>query len=183
MDRRRDGARHSGGSHEGKTEALMRISILGMDYRSVVVAGCLSFRGHRVIGFDPSPRRADWLNRHGEHAAEAGLDALLEQGWQAGLLSGTTDLCAAVRETEVSFLDGSGEAWPAADTEVRCRGFGEALRDKREDHRLLVRSNQPREKVIARLLPILESSSGKRLGRGFQLEVSQDYLGERNAGQ
>ncbi|MFC3609650.1 hypothetical protein [Stutzerimonas tarimensis] len=157
----------------------MRISILGMDYRSAIFAGCLSHRGHRVIGIDTGSYRADWLDCFGECSPEPGLEVLLEHGRQTGLLSRTTDLLTAVRETELTFMDGAAEdggEQDATNMERLYRRIGEALRAKEGMHRLLVRSNRSRERILATLLPILEKSSGKRLGQGFQLEVSADYL-------
>lgn len=120
------------------------------------------------------PSRADWLDCSGECLPEPGLEVLLEQGRQTGLLSMTTDLLTAVQETELTFMEGGEQ--DACDREDLYQRMGEALRAKDGTHRLLVRSNRSRERILATLLPILESSSGKRLGKGFQLEVSADYL-------
>lgn len=160
----------------------MRISILGVDYRSAIFAGCLTFRGHRVIGFDSRQSRADWLNPSCGEALESGLAALLEQGWRHGLLSGTTDLAAAIRSTEITFLDGTREAEQGfCPMESLSHQVAEAIRDKREPHALLIRSSRSKEQVLAVILPILETVSGKRYGRDLQVEVRADYLDQHEA--
>ncbi|TLX64681.1 hypothetical protein DN820_04460 [Stutzerimonas nosocomialis] len=160
-------------------EGVMRISIMGLDYRAAVYAGCLSARGHWVVGVDHRQNRADLLNRGPEPGMEAGLGALFEHGREAGLVSGTTDVQAAVLATELTLIcevavddqDGQGEGA----MEAVCREVGEVLRDKAARHRLLLRSSDQPRRVLARLLPILEASSGKQAGTDFDIDVSADY--------
>ncbi|MDU5677660.1 MAG: nucleotide sugar dehydrogenase, partial [Pseudomonas aeruginosa] len=69
----------------------MRISIFGLGYVGAVCAGCLSARGHEVIGVDVSSTKIDLINQGKSPIVEPGLEALLQQGRQTGRLSGTTD--------------------------------------------------------------------------------------------
>ncbi len=41
----------------------MRISIFGLGYVGAVCAGCLSSRGHEVIGVDISAAKIDLINK------------------------------------------------------------------------------------------------------------------------
>ena len=55
----------------------MRISIFGLGYVGAVCAGCLSARGHEVIGVDVSSTKIDLINQGKSHIVEPGLEALL----------------------------------------------------------------------------------------------------------
>lgn len=82
----------------------MRISIFGLGYVGAVCAGCLSARGHEVIGVDVSSTKIDLINQGKSPIVEPGLEALLQQGRQTGRLSGTTDFKKAVLDSDVSFI-------------------------------------------------------------------------------
>ena len=82
----------------------MRISIFGLGYVGAVCAGCLSARGHEVVGVDVSRTKIDLINHGKSPIVEPGLEELLQQGLKSGRLRGTTDVSAAVQETQVSFI-------------------------------------------------------------------------------
>ena len=70
----------------------MRISIFGLGYVGAVCAGCLSARGHEVIGVDISANKIDLINNGKSPIVEPGLEELLQQGLRQGRLRGTTDV-------------------------------------------------------------------------------------------
>lgn len=164
----------------------MHISILGTDYKGVICAGCLAMRGHRVICVDRTGRSLEASCRIG-YAEAPGLDVLIEQGIGMGLLSGTTDLCSAVRETDLTFLcDGDEEQCGTrmfGGLEAVSWLVGKALRDKDGPHALVLHSRGRPERVLDIVLPILERSSGKRARRDFQVEVDHHYLSADSAMQ
>ena len=82
----------------------MRISIFGLGYVGAVCAGCLSARGHEVIGVDVSQTKIDLINQGKSPIVEPGLAELLEAGVNSSLLRGTTDVAAAVLASELSFI-------------------------------------------------------------------------------
>jgi UDP-N-acetyl-D-mannosaminuronate dehydrogenase len=69
----------------------MRISIFGLGYVGAVCAGCLSARGHDVVGVDISAHKIDLINSGKSPIVEPGLEVLLQQGLNSGHLRGTTD--------------------------------------------------------------------------------------------
>ncbi|MGV2834160.1 GDP-mannose dehydrogenase, partial [Pseudomonas shirazensis] len=75
----------------------MRISIFGLGYVGAVCAGCLSARGHEVIGVDVSQTKIDLINKGKSPIVEPGLEQLLQQGIANGRLRGTTDFAEAIR--------------------------------------------------------------------------------------
>ncbi|MBB3102164.1 hypothetical protein [Azomonas macrocytogenes] len=154
----------------------MRISILGTNYKNSIFAGCLSFRGHTVIDVSAPGKNRDPLD-HDYLTLEPGLRFLLDQGRKAGLLSSTSDLLSAVRETDLTFIDEVDSEKPGCMERLWCQ-LGEALRCKSAPHRLVIRTNRSPEVALADILPLLESSSGKRHGDGFDVEVRLDFPGQ-----
>ena len=80
----------------------MRISIFGLGYVGAVCAGCLSARGHDVIGVDISANKIDLINNGKSPIVEPGLEELLQQGLRQGRLRGTTDVAAAGDAAELA---------------------------------------------------------------------------------
>jgi GDP-mannose 6-dehydrogenase len=57
----------------------MRISIFGLGYVGAVCAGCLSARGHDVVGVDVAKDKIDMINAGKSPIVEPGLGELLQQ--------------------------------------------------------------------------------------------------------
>lgn len=57
----------------------MRISIFGLGYVGAVCAGCLSARGHDVVGVDISSTKIDLINNGKSPIVEPGLEELLQK--------------------------------------------------------------------------------------------------------
>lgn len=58
----------------------MNISIFGLGYVGAVCAGCLSARGHHVLGVDVSQAKIDLINQGKSPIVEPGLEQLLQDG-------------------------------------------------------------------------------------------------------
>ncbi|MBB4816846.1 MULTISPECIES: GDP-mannose 6-dehydrogenase [Pseudomonas] len=164
----------------------MRISIFGLGYVGAVCAGCLSARGHEVVGVDVSTTKIDLINNGKSPIVEPGLEELLQQGRKTGRLRGTTDVAAAVRDTEVSFICVGTPSKKNGDLELDyiegvCREIGFALRDKSERHTVVVRSTVLPGTVMNVVIPIIEDCSGKKAGDDFGVAVNPEFLRESTA--
>ena len=82
----------------------MRISIFGLGYVGAVCAGCLSARGHDVVGVDVAKDKIDMINAGRSPIVEPGLGELLAQGIQTGRLRGTTNFAEAIRAVSYTHL-------------------------------------------------------------------------------
>jgi GDP-mannose 6-dehydrogenase len=164
----------------------MRISIFGLGYVGAVCAGCLSARGHEVIGVDISAAKIDLINKGKSPIVEPGLEALLEKGINSGLLRGTTDFAGAVRDSEMSFICVGTPSKKNGDLELNyiesvCREIGLVLRDKSERHTIVIRSTVLPGTVKNVVIPLLEDCSGKKAGVDFGVAVNPEFLRESTA--
>ena len=82
----------------------MRISIFGLGYVGAVTAGCLSSKGHHVVGVDVHPAKVEDFNNGIPPIVEPGLDELLKSAKEKGLLRATTDCDDAIADTELSIV-------------------------------------------------------------------------------
>ncbi len=164
----------------------MRISIFGLGYVGAVCAGCLSARGHEVIGVDVSKTKIDLINQGKSPIVEPGLEALLQQGIDTGRLRGTTDFAAAIRDSDLSMICVGTPSKKNGDLgleyiESVCREIGYVLRDKASRHTIVVRSTVLPGTVKNVVIPILEDCSGKKAGVDFGVAVNPEFLRESTA--
>ncbi len=164
----------------------MRISIFGLGYVGAVCAGCLSARGHDVVGVDISKDKIDLINNGKSPIVEPGLEELLAQGIASGRLRGTTDFAEAIRATDVSMLCVGTPSKKNGDLELNyiesvCREIGFVLRDKTTRHTIVVRSTVLPGTVKNVVIPILEDCSGKKAGVDFGVAVNPEFLRESTA--
>ncbi|MDR0736860.1 MAG: UDP-glucose/GDP-mannose dehydrogenase family protein [Zoogloeaceae bacterium] len=162
------------------------MSIFGLGYVGAVCAGCLSVRGHRVIGVDVSAAKVDLINRGKSPIVEPGLEELLREGLCAGRLRGTVDAVDAVADSEISFIcvgtpSKKNGSLSVDYIESVCNEIGSALRNKAGYHTVVVRSTVLPGTVKNIVIPILEKSSGKRAGTDFGVAVNPEFLREGKA--
>ena len=82
----------------------MKIAMIGTGYVGLVSGVCFSDFGHDVVCVDKNPDKIAMLERGEVPIYEPGLDALIEKNVEAGRLSFTTDLPAAVDGAEAVFI-------------------------------------------------------------------------------
>lgn len=164
----------------------MRISIFGLGYVGAVCAGCLSARGHEVVGVDVSPAKINLINQGKSPIVEPGLEELLQQGRSSGRLRGTTDVADAIANSDLSMLCVGTPSKRNGDLELDyiesvCREIGFVLRNKAERHTVVVRSTVLPGTVKNVVIPILEDCSGKKAGVDFGVAVNPEFLRESTA--
>lgn len=164
----------------------MQIAVIGMGYVGCVTAACLSRDGNRVIGVDVDSGKVDAINSGLTPVFEPGLDTLLKTQVDSKRLSATTDLAAAVAESEIvlvavgtpSAADGS-----INDTAVRrvIEQIGEAA--KGTDRRLVVvvRSTLLPGVLEDILTPLLAETLGESIGERVSICNNPEFLRETTA--
>lgn len=82
----------------------MNITVIGTGYVGLVSGVCYAELGNRVICVDKDPRKIETLNAGGIPIYEPGLKELAAANRSAGMLSFTTDLPEAVRQSDIIIL-------------------------------------------------------------------------------
>lgn len=82
----------------------MRVSIFGLGYVGAVTAGCLTERGHQVVGADVQVAKVNAFNSGISPIVEPELSELLQRAQHDGLLTATIDAETAVSGSDVSIV-------------------------------------------------------------------------------
>ena len=165
---------------------LPTISIIGLGYVGVVSVGCLSARGFTVTGADLDLAKVTAVAEGRSPIVERGLEALLAEGVQHGRIRASVDVVAAVAASDVTLL--SVGTPTSADggcdlTFVRSasRSIGAALKSKPGYHCVILRCSVPPGTTLDVAVPEIEAASGKKLGTGFGICFSPEFLREGSA--
>lgn len=162
----------------------MKISVIGTGYVGLVSGTCLAEKGHEVVCVDVDREKVERVNRGDPPIFERGLQALLAK--HAGKrLRATTDLAAAVRDTELTLI-AVGTPFDGKSIDLRfieqvARQIGAALATKSEYHVVVVKSTVVPGTTDAFVRPVLEAASGKRAGANFGLGMNPEFLTEGEA--
>jgi UDPglucose 6-dehydrogenase len=81
-----------------------RIAVIGSGYVGTVVAACLAFIGHEVVGVESDPQKLALLSSGTVPFHEPGLAELLSAGLSGGLLRFTDDFADAMVNSDVVFV-------------------------------------------------------------------------------
>src|SRR5271165_6791386 len=160
-----------------------RVSIFGLGYVGSVTAACLASKGSSVIGVDLNPAKVEQLEVGRSPIVEPGMRELVEQASKASRLRATTDSSFAVMETDISFLCvgtpslRSGKL-DLGHVEPVCRDIGQLLKRKSAFHLVVLRSTVLPGTAENIVIPVLEESSGKRLGKDFGVCVNPEFMRE-----
>jgi len=162
----------------------MRVSVVGTGYVGLVTGACLAEKGHQVVCVDVDQGKVDRISRGESPIFEPGLDELLTRHI-GGRLTATTDLAAAVRDTEISLVTVGtpfdGERKDLSFIEEVARQVGRVLREVDRYHVVLVKSTVPPGTTDDVVLPMLEAESGKRAGADFGVGMNPEFLREGEA--
>lgn len=82
----------------------MKITVVGSGYVGLVTGTCLAEVGNHVLCLDVDPAKIATLQQGGIPIYEPGLDDMVRRNVEAGRLSFTTDIPAAVAFGEVQFI-------------------------------------------------------------------------------
>jgi GDP-mannose 6-dehydrogenase len=161
----------------------LKISVFGVGYVGAVSAGCLVSLGFDVVAVDISPDKIAMLNRGISPIVEAEIDTLIAGAVASGKLHATSDVHAAVLDTDISFISVGTPSAPDGSVSMRAvdevvKSIGHAIAQKATPHTVVMRSTVPPGTAEDRVIPALEQASGKTLGHGFHYYSNPEFLRE-----
>jgi UDPglucose 6-dehydrogenase len=162
----------------------VKISILGTGYVGAVTGACFAELENDVVFVDIDPAKLDMIRTGRSPIFEPGLDELLTKNLE--LISATTDIGDAIRETDVTFICVGTPSNPDGSIdlqyiEVASQTIGEVLREKEGWHTVVMKSTVVSGTTTAIVRRRLEAASGKKAFRDFGLASNPEFLKEGSA--
>jgi GDP-mannose 6-dehydrogenase len=163
-----------------------QVSVFGLGYVGSVTAACLASKGHAVVGVDTSASKVEQLDAGRSPIVEPGVKELIDQAHRSTKLRATTDSAAAVMQTDISFLCVGTPSLRSGKLDLGhmepvCREIGKVLKNKDGFHLVVVRSTVLPGTAENILIPALEQTSGKRMGKAFGVCVNPEFMREGTA--
>ncbi|HWM02145.1 MAG TPA: nucleotide sugar dehydrogenase [Actinophytocola sp.] len=161
----------------------MKISVFGLGYVGCVSAACLAARGNEVVGVDVNPTKIDLIMSGQAPVVEERIGELTAEVVDNGSLRATTDVAAAIAETEVSLVCVGTPSAPNGSLSTTylervAEQIGEAIAGDARRHTVVFRSTMLPGTCLELLVPILEKASGKTAGVDFGVAVNPEFLRE-----
>ncbi len=161
----------------------MKISVFGLGYVGAVSCGCLTELGHHVIGVDTNPLKVRMINDGQSPVVEDGINELIDAAVRAGTLRATADVEDAVLNSEVSLISvatpsNANYSPNLTAVDAVIASIGAVIARKAGPHTVVIRSTVQPGTTEDRILPLLESSSGRKIGEGLSLVFNPEFLRE-----
>lgn len=162
------------------------ISIIGLGYVGAVSTACLAKLGHEVIGADLDEVKVNQIAQGISPIHEENLQNLLQDGVEDELITATTDVTAAVRDTDITFVSvgtptKSDGGCDASYIISAAHMIGEALKQKDKYHLVVMRCSVPPGTTLDVMVPEIEKASGLKMGEGFGICFNPEFLREGTA--
>ena len=156
----------------------MNIAMIGTGYVGLVTGACLADIGHHVICVDTNVNKIRNLRNGHINIYEPGLEPLVKRNKQAGRLTFTTDLTAAVQQATVVFIavgtpkdeDGSADICHVMDA---ARSIGAAI----TDYTVIINKSTVPVGTVARVRSAISDSTTKP----FSVVSNPEFLKQGDA--
>lgn len=161
----------------------MRISVFGLGYVGAVSGACLARLGHEVIGCDVDPNKVALINNGKPPIVEDAIAEITAKAVGDGRLRATTNPAEAVAASDVSLISVGTPSAPDGSLSLVAVGkvseqIGAALRGKKTHHSVVLRSTVLPGVTEDHVIPILEMTSGRTMGDGFDVSFNPEFLRE-----
>ena len=163
----------------------MKISVMGTGYVGLVTGATLSDTGNQVICLDLIEQKINELNSGKSPIFEPGLEKLIKNGIVSGNLKGSTNIENEIIETDVTFICVGTPSKKDGSIDLNyiksaASSIGRALRHKKKEHTVIVKSTVVPLTTEDVVLPIVVKKSGmKREELGFGM--NPEFLREGSA--
>ena len=163
----------------------MKVSVIGTGYVGLVTGATLADLGNEVVCLDILEEKINMLNSGKSPIYEPGLDELLKRGLKSKRLIGSTEIEQNVRNSDITFIcvgtpsDKNGNI-DLSYIKSASSSIGRALRDKSEEHTVIVKSTVVPLTTEEVVMPnILKKSGWKRENLG--IGMNPEFLREGSA--
>jgi UDPglucose 6-dehydrogenase len=158
---------------------LKSISVIGLGKLGSPMSACFAARGFWVTSVDVDARKVESINRGVAPVQEPGLAELMQES--EGRLSATTDIDAAVRGSEATFIIVNTPSEAGGGFSLRfvlptLEAIGKTLRTKVGFHLVVLTSTVMPGSTGGEVKEALERASGKTCGRHFGLCYSPEFI-------
>ncbi len=157
----------------------MRLSIIGLGKLGAPMAAVMAHKGHTVVGVDVNPAYVEAIQQGRAPVNEPGLDEMIEA--QRERLSATTSYEDAILATDTTFIIVPTPSDPDGTFSMRfvlsaAERIGAALRKKKAWHLVVLSSTVMPGSTAGKLIPALETYSGKRCGEDFGVCYNPEFI-------
>jgi GDP-mannose 6-dehydrogenase len=161
----------------------MKITVFGLGYVGSVVSACMARDGHDVTGIDPDISKVSAINNSQSPIVEPQLRDAIAEAVREGRLRAQT---SAEELGDVSFVSvgtPSNENGSFGVTQLLrvAEQIGVLLARTEHFHVVNIRSTVLPGTVEGKIIPVLESASGKKVGEGFGICVNPEFMRETTA--
>jgi UDPglucose 6-dehydrogenase len=164
----------------------MKICVIGAGYVGLATSVMFGKLGHEVVVVDVDASRVRTVNSGKSTFYEPPLEKELAKLVKRGSVSATTETAPAVKSSAAVFICVQTPSMPSGRIDVRpvkaaCRSTGKALRACDDYKVVVMKSTVVPGTTDSIVRPILERSSGKRVGVDFGLCMNPEFLQEGSA--
>jgi UDPglucose 6-dehydrogenase len=155
------------------------VSVVGLGKLGACMAAAMASRGVKTLGVDVNAEAVERVERKHAPVFEPGLAEMMANC--NGLLSATTDVESAVRDTQITFV-----VVPTPSTEqgefslkyvhAAMEPIARAIHDKSSHHTIVLTSTVLPGSTEYFVKPLLERVAGKRCGSDFGLCYSPEFI-------
>lgn len=161
----------------------MRVCIFGMGYVGCVTGACFAELGHKVLGVEPNQVKVDLINSGKSPIIEKDIDTLMAKVVGAGSFVATSDWTAAIHDSELALVCVGTPSRSNGSIDLRyvqrvCEQIGTALASHPGRFTVVIRSTVMPGTMDSIVIPTLEQSSGRKVGRDFGLCMHPEFLRE-----
>jgi len=162
----------------------MRISVFGLGYVGTVTAACLAANGHQVIGVDVAADKVESINAGRSPIVERDLDRIVGEARAAATLRATTEAEHAVADSELAIVcvgtpSSNNGGLDSQYVERVTAEIGTAIgRSNKQNFVVTLRSTVVPGTTQQLVAPILERSSRRAIGEGYDVLFHPEFLRE-----
>ncbi len=163
----------------------MKISVFGLGYVGAVSCACFAKIGHQVIGVDVNQKKVNLINSGNSPIVEKDLDEYIAEGVEKGTIRATTDIHAAVQNSDISIVCVGTPSQINGNIDLSyiyrvCEDIAESLKSKDTYHTIVIRSTVV-PGTIQECAQIIEGVSGKKHIEDFGVASNPEFLRESTA--